>query len=99
MKTLTKMWYYLTMAAKKAYKHLVSRPSDTWLHICVLGGIPALTIGLLSGRFWCAMAVGVFLATWKELYDRRHPEEHTAEWRDFINTLLGALIGAIIATI
>lgn len=91
------MWDKIKQMAKAVYSYIASRPADTWLHVFVLGMIPSLTIGLLSGSFWCAMAIGVLLAAWKEWYDRRHPEEHTAEWRDFINTIIGAVLGSLVA--
>lgn len=90
------MWDKIKSMAKAVYDYIASRPADTWLHVFVLGMIPSLTIGLLSGNFWCAMTIGVFLAAWKEWYDRRHPEEHTAEWRDFINTIIGAVLGSLV---
>lgn len=91
------MWDKIKSMAKAVYNYIASRPADTWLHVFVLGMIPSLTIGLLSGRVWCAIAFGVILAAWKEWYDRRHPEEHTAEWRDFINTIIGAVLGSLVA--
>ena len=87
----------IKQTAKAVYSYIASRPADTWLHVFVLGMVPSLTIGLLSGSFWCATAIGVLLAAWKEWYDRRHPEEHTAEWRDFINTIIGAVLGSLVA--
>ena len=93
------MWDKIKSTAKAVYNYIASRPADTWLHVFVLGMIPSLTIGLLSGSFWCALTIGVFLAAWKEWYDRRHPEEHTAEWRDFANGCIGTLIGAVMAMV
>ena len=49
--------------------------------------------GTLSGF---GIGVGVLTGGIKEVYDCTNPAEHSAEFLDFLHTLLGALVGGII---
>ncbi|MEQ1665596.1 MAG: hypothetical protein ABL927_09500, partial [Bdellovibrionales bacterium] len=44
--------------------------------------------------FWVGSLAAVLAGALKELYDSKHPDNHTADIRDFIATSIGGLIGA-----
>lgn len=91
------MWEKVKSWAKVVYDYITSRPSDTWLHITILGILPSFTIGVMSHSFLWAIGAGVFLSALKEAADYFNPEKHTCEWRDFANGCIGTLIGAAMA--
>lgn len=91
------MWEKVKSWAKVVYDYITSRPSDTWLHITILGILPSFSIGVMSHSFLWAIGAGVFLSALKETADSFDPEKHTCEWRDFANGCLGTLIGAVMA--
>lgn len=93
------MWAKIKSMAKAVYGYITSRPSDTWLHITILGILPSFTIGVMSHSFWWAIGAGVFISALKEIADSFNSEKHTCEWRDFANGCIGTLIGAVMALI
>jgi|AntRauTorckE6833_2_1112554.scaffolds.fasta_scaffold04291_2 hypothetical protein len=56
--------------------------------------IAGLLIGLIL-NFWFAVLAGAC----KEVYDYFHPEKHTVELADFIFTVIGGIISAIIKSV
>lgn len=93
------MWEKIKSMAQAVYDYIASRPSDTWLHITILGILPSFTIGVMSHSFWWACFAGVFLSAIKEITDYFDPEKHTCEWRDFANGCIGTIIGSLMATV
>lgn len=91
------MWNKIKTMAKAVYDYIASRPSDTWLHILVLGIFPSFMLGVISKSFLWACIAGVLLSALKETADYFDPENHTCEWRDFANGCIGTLIGAVMA--
>lgn len=73
-------------------------PEDKANHF--IYGLAIFTLGYLAMGFfhpkWAGHA-GMLLAAavgfGKEVYDRRHPEAHTADAKDFFGTVLGGVAG------
>lgn len=93
------MWDKIKRTAKAVYDYIASRPSDTWLHITILGILPSFTIGVMSHSFLWACFAGVFLSAIKEVTDYFDAEKHTCDLRDFANGCIGTLIGAVMAMV
>ena len=51
---------------------------------------------LFRSLFGYGLLLAVLGAVTKEIYDYRHPESHTADWKDAVATTLGGLLGYII---
>jgi hypothetical protein len=39
------------------------------------------------------------IAALKEIYDARHPDKHTADFMDWVATVLGGVLGMLIITL
>ena len=76
---------------EKIIAFLNSIPTDKVYHC--LGGVVLFAIGQLFGY---GLALAIFGAITKEIYDYLHPESHTADVKDAIATTLGGLLGYII---
>ena len=82
-----------------ASAHAQAQPQDKWLardkfaHLVVgtaIGG--AGTFILDDARAGLALGCGVGVL--KEVYDKQHPDIHTASWKDAVVTCIGAGLGA-----
>ena len=92
------MKHIITIAAA-LFMTTCAHAQDSWvsvdkaLHAGVSGGIAAVatvaTGSELQG-FTFAMAVGVA----KEVYDKQHPDKHSASYRDLVADAAGAYMGA-----
>lgn len=76
---------------EKIIAFLNSTPTDKVYHC--LGGVVLFAIGQLFGY---GLALAILGAVTKEIYDYLHPENHTADYKDAIATILGGLLGYII---
>ena len=69
---------------------------DKLLHF--LGGAVIEAAALLFGiPYYKGLGAVALLAGVKELYDRLHPLRHTADWLDFLATVLGGAVVALAA--
>lgn len=84
----------LKKMAAAVYGYIVARPADTWLHIGA-GLVVGWLVAWLTGGFWFGLAAGVIGGATKEVIDWCFPLDHSPELRDFLNTCIGAAIGAI----
>jgi len=50
-----------------------------------------------SGSYYFSGGFTISLGALKEFYDYKHPENHHAEWRDFIADAAGVSLGLILA--
>lgn len=64
---------------------------DKLLHFLV-GAVIALAFGYLLPAFF-GLVAAVFAGAAKELYDHFRPLEHTADFWDFVATLMGGCSG------
>ena len=71
-------------------------PYDKQLHF-IGGCIIALVVGLLLSDAVAGAVVAAIVGLLKEGYDYLHPKEHTVEAADALYTLLGGVVGAVIA--
>ena len=56
-----------------------------------------LGLALSSWLPWTRAALNVVLfGGGKELYDKQHPDKHTADWADLVADAVGAIAGEII---
>jgi hypothetical protein len=46
-----------------------------------------------------SIAVVAIVALLKEIYDARHPDKHTADFMDWVATVLGGVLGMLIITL
>jgi hypothetical protein len=71
-------------------------PVDKFLHF--IGG---LVIAALLTPFIGAYSILVVavIAALKEIYDARHPDKHTADFMDWVATVLGGVLGMLIITL
>lgn len=65
-------------------------PYDKALH--VIAGVVIFAAFHWIGDMLALFMVALIAAT-KEAYDMAHPETHTAEFGDFVYTILGGLLG------
>ncbi len=92
------MWEKIKSMAKAVYDYLASRPADTWQHI-LAGQLISFVLTLFGIWCWVGFIGGVLIGIGKEVWDSRHSELHTPEWRDVLNTAIGALLGVLMAII
>lgn len=52
-----------------------------------------------DGSYYFSAGFTVSLGAYKEYYDSKHPENHTASWKDFIVDLAGAGFGLGLANL
>jgi hypothetical protein len=71
-------------------------PADKQMHF--IGG---LVIAALLTPFIGAYSILVVavIAALKEIYDARHPDKHTADFMDWVATVLGGVLGMLIITL
>ena len=94
---MREFWEKLKAVLRKAWNWLVSIPQDKLLHdyagnlICIY----FFAVFAIFMRYWNAMAVAnivaVLVLICKEIYDKLHPETHTAECADVAYGLFGVL--------
>ena len=65
-------------------------PYDKALH--VIAGVAIFALFHFVGDLFALFMVAL-IAAMKEAYDFKHPETHTAEFGDFMYTILGGLLG------
>ena len=65
-------------------------PYDKALH--VIAGVAIYAVFHFAGDMLALFMVALIAAT-KEAYDLQHPDRHTAEFGDFVYTVLGGLLG------
>jgi hypothetical protein len=63
--------------------------------------ICGLVIAALLTPFIGAYSILVVavIAALKEIYDARHPDKHTADFMDWVATVLGGVLGMLIITL
>ena len=73
-------------------------PRDKMLHIGASFCIElVLAVVLPSWLPWMRAALNVILiGGGKELYDKQHPDKHTADWLDLAADAVGAILGEIL---
>lgn len=92
------MWNRLKQMAEAVCSYIARRPVDTWLHI-LAGQLISFVLALFGIWCWVGFIGGVLIGIGKEVWDSRHSELHTPEWRDVLNTAIGAFMGALMAII
>jgi hypothetical protein len=65
---------------------------DKQAHIAV-GAALTLALGYLIPPIFAAL-IAMVVGFFKEVYDSKHPENHTSDFADFAFTVLGAFIAA-----
>lgn len=88
----------IKQTAMAVYSYIASRPADTWLHI-LAGQLISFVLTLFGIWCWVGFIGGVLIGIGKEVWDSWHSELHTPEWRDVLNTAIGAFMGALMAII
>lgn len=78
---------------RKIWNYITSRPSDTWLHI-IAGAIVAIIVGKLAGGI-VGLIVGCLAGVVKELADSLPNIRGSVEFRDLLNTIIGAVAGTL----
>jgi hypothetical protein len=71
-------------------------PADKQMHF--IGG---LVIAALLTPFIGAYSIVVVavIAALKEIYDARHPDKHTADFWDWVATVLGGVVGFVVVAL
>lgn len=77
----------------------VAGATDSWTgkdKAAHAGGSSALSAGVtaVAGNEFVGIAAALLVGAAKEGYDSKHPDKHTASWKDFAADAAGALIGA-----
>lgn len=82
---------------KKIWSWIVNIPQDKLLHdyAAALIALYGFAVVFLFAPFWWAFVAGNVLAVaalvGKEVYDWKHPEGHSVEWKDVAFGLFGVL--------
>lgn len=72
-------------------------PRDKMLHIGASFCIELVLAAILPSWLpWTRAALNViFVGGGKELYDKQHPDKHTADWADLAADAVGAIAGEV----
>jgi hypothetical protein len=71
-------------------------PCDKQMHF-LSGFIIAALLTPFIGAY--SILVVAVIAALKEIYDARHPDKHTADFMDWVATVLGGVLGMLIITL
>ena len=71
-------------------------PCDKQMHF-LSGFIIAAVLTPFIGAY--SILVVAVIAALKEIYDARHPDKHTADFWDWVATVLGGLVGFVIVAL
>jgi hypothetical protein len=71
-------------------------PVDKFLHF-ICGLVIAALLTPFIGAY--SILVVAVIAALKEIYDARHPDKHTADFMDWVATVLGGVLGMLIITL
>jgi len=66
--------------------------ADKGLHVMGSAGIGTVA-GLVIKDKWAAFAVSMVPGVLKEVYDAKHPDKHTASFKDLAADAVGAAVG------
>lgn len=90
---------------KKFNNLIVSIPQDKLLHY-IAGQIVAGLIFIASAAFFplwitviLSMIVTVVIGILKEVYDKHHPDTHTADFKDAMATIIGGTVTTLFSVI
>ncbi len=67
-------------------------PADKQQHF-ISGAILGIVLTPFIGAY--SIVVVAVIAALKEIYDARHPDKHTADFWDWVATVLGGLVGFV----
>jgi hypothetical protein len=71
-------------------------PCDKQMHM-LSGFIIAAVLTPFIGAY--SIVVVVVIAALKEIYDARHPDKHTADFMDWVATVLGGVVGFVVVVL
>ena len=71
-------------------------PCDKQMHM-LSGFIIAVLLTPFIGAY--SILVVAVIAALKEIYDARHPDKHTADFMDWVATVLGGLVGFVVVAL
>ena len=71
-------------------------PCDKQMHF-VCGFIIAAVLTPFIGAY--SILVVAIIAALKEIYDARHPDKHTADFMDWVATVLGGIVGFVVVAL
>jgi hypothetical protein len=71
-------------------------PCDKQMHM-LSGFIIAAVLTPFIGAY--SILVVAIVAALKEIYDARHPDKHTADFMDWVATVLGGLVGFVVVAL
>ena len=71
-------------------------PCDKQMHF-ISGFIIAAVLTPFIGFY--AVVVVAIIALLKEIYDALHPDKHTADFWDWVATILGGLVGFVVVSL
>jgi uncharacterized membrane protein YdcZ (DUF606 family) len=71
-------------------------PCDKQMHM-LSGFIIAAVLTPFIGAY--SIVVVAIIAALKEIYDARHPDKHTADFWDWVATVLGGVVGFVVVAL
>jgi hypothetical protein len=71
-------------------------PCDKQMHF-LSGFIIAAVLTPFIGAY--SIVVVAVIAALKEIYDARHPDKHTADFWDWVATVLGGIVGFVVVAL
>ena len=71
-------------------------PCDKQMHF-LSGFIIAVLLTPFIGAY--SILVVAVIAALKEIYDARHPDKHTADFMDWVATVLGGIVGFVVVAL
>jgi hypothetical protein len=71
-------------------------PCDKQMHF-ICGLVIAALLTPFIGAY--SILVVAVIAALKEIYDARHPDKHTADFMDWVATVLGGVVGFVITSL
>jgi hypothetical protein len=71
-------------------------PCDKQMHM-LSGFIIAAVLTPFIGAY--SILVVAVIAALKEIYDARHPDKHTADFMDWVATVLGGVVGFVVVAL
>jgi hypothetical protein len=73
-----------------------SIPADKQQHF-ISGAILGIILTPFIGAY--SILVVAVIAALKEIYDARHPDKHTADFMDWVATVLGGIVGFVVVAL
>jgi hypothetical protein len=71
-------------------------PVDKFMHF-ICGLVIAALLTPFIGAY--SIVVVAVIAALKEIYDARHPDKHTADFWDWVATVLGGVVGFVVVAL